>query len=242
MKLKVLGSSSAGNCYLLQGADGTLVVEAGIAFDKVMAAVGWRLDSIVGCAVTHRHNDHAKHVADFVKRGVPVLALPDVFAAKGIVNKGFRRDIEPGKGYKVGGFTVYPVDVDHDVPCVAFLIGHAEMGMTLFLTDTMMFEYRLPQGIRHLMIEANYSDAILERNINSGITAAAMRSRLLHSHMELGTTLGILAANDLTAVRDIVLIHLSGANSDSAEFAEKVREVSGKPTYVAAKGLELELE
>ncbi|EKC78421.1 hypothetical protein LEA_03506, partial [human gut metagenome] len=40
-------------------------------------------------------------------------------------------------------FKVFVLPVVHDVPCVGFVIEHQEMGRLLFITDTMMLEYRL---------------------------------------------------------------------------------------------------
>ena len=152
----------------------------------------------------------------------------------------FRKDIEPGRGYRVGGFGVFALPVVHDVPCVGYVIDHADMGRMLFVTDTMMLEYTVP-GLNHLLLEANYADDILERNIDDGRVPASMRRRLMESHMELETTKAILRSNDLSAVNEVVLIHLSDGNSDEARFVREVSEASGKPTYAARAWLELDV-
>jgi hypothetical protein len=38
MVLKVLGSSSKGNCYILENSQEALIIEAGISFSKVRSA------------------------------------------------------------------------------------------------------------------------------------------------------------------------------------------------------------
>ena len=121
------------------------------------------------------------------------------------------------------------------------IIEHAELGRLVFVTDTMMLEYKLPAGVNHLMLEANYSDSVLDGNIMDGVTPAATKDRLLRSHMELGTTLGILRANDITDVKEVVLVHLSARNADPERFCDAVRRVTGKPTYAAHKGLVIEM-
>ena len=103
-----------------------------------------------------------------------------------------------------------------------------------------MLEYRLPK-LNHIMLEANYADDILLQNIESGIVPHSMKDRLLHSHMEIETTKGILRANDLSEVSDIILVHLSGNNSDAERFRKEITAVSGKPTYIAKSGLEIDL-
>ena len=64
----------------------------------------------------------------------------------------------------------------------------------------------------------------------------------MHSHMEIETTKGILRANDLSAVSEIILVHLSGNNSDARRFAKEISETAGMPTYIAHTGLELTLQ
>ena len=185
----------------------------------IKKGLGWQLGKVVGCLVSHRHEDHARSLNDFLTCGIRVLALADVFDAANPRNRVFCKIIEPMHGYKVGGFKVFVLPVVHDVPCVGFVIEHQEMGRLLFITDTMMLEYRLP-NLNHIMIEANYSDAILQRNIDSGRMPPAMRGRLLGSHMELQTTKEILRTTDLSAANEVILLHLSDGNSNAKGFAE----------------------
>lgn len=240
MRMTCLGSGSSGNCYLLEAADGVLMVEAGIRFIEVKKALRFKISGIVGCLVTHEHKDHSKSLKDVIGCGIRVLALDEVFQSQGITNRAFCKSIEPMHGYKVGGFKVFAFPVAHDVPCVGFVIEHEEMGKLLFVTDTMMLEYRVP-SLNHIMLEANYADDILQYNIENGIVPFAMRDRLLHSHMELETVKGIIAANDMANVNEVILIHLSGNNSDGGRFAREISGVSGKPTYVATAGTTFDL-
>ena len=239
MELKVLNSGSKGNCYVLHAANGeTLMIECGLPFKEIMCGIGFNVNSIVGCLVSHRHNDPSFALHDVLKYGIKVLAIEDVFAAKNVKNRAFCKTIEPMHGYIVGSFKVFVLNMAHDVPCVGFIIDHAEMGRLFFSTDTMMVEYRLP-NLNHILIEANYADEILQENIDNGIVPAAMRERLLRSHMELQTCKAALAANDLSGVNEIVLLHLSGNNSDPKDFKKQVEEATGKPVYVARHGLNI---
>ena len=240
MRLNVLGSDSNGNCYVLQNDKEALIIEAGVRFSEVKKALKWQLSKVVGAVITHEHNDHAKYVRDFVSNGITVLALPSVFKAKGIDSLSFRKEIEPMHGYIVGGFKVFAMPVCHDVPCVGFIIEHEDMGRMLFVTDTMMLEYRVP-GLNHILLEANYAEDILDAKIEAGSVPLSMKPRLIHAHMEIETTKGILRANDLSGVNEIVLIHLSNGNSDERRFVREVQETSGKPVYAAVAGLELNL-
>lgn len=240
MRMTCLGSGSAGNCYLFEAADGVLMVEAGIRFIEVKKALRFKISGIVGCLISHEHKDHSKSLKDVIGCGIRVLALEDVFQSQGIANRAFCKSIEPMHGYKVGRFKVFAFPVVHDVPCVGFVIEHEEMGKLLFVTDTMMLEYRVPK-LNHVMLEANYADDILQYNIDNGIVPFAMRDRLLHSHMELETAKDVIRANDMAEVNEVILIHLSGNNSDCGRFKREICEVSGKPTHIATAGMSYDL-
>lgn len=238
MKMTVVGSSSKGNAYLLTASNGeTLQLEAGCPVDDVYKAMNFNISGLVGVCVTHEHLDHARYVKQYLDRGRRVLALRDVF--DGIENRSYCTLIESMHGYAVGRFKILPVRVHHDVPCVGFVIDHPEMGRLLFATDTMMLEYRF-DGLNHIMIEANYADEILNENVDAGIVPAILRDRLMTTHMSIGNAINLLRANDLSAVNEIVLIHLSDNNSDADEFRERVVKATGKPVYIASKRLEVE--
>lgn len=240
MVLKVLGSSSQGNCYILENRDEALIIEAGVRFIEVKKALGFDIRKVSGCLITHQHNDHAKYIKAMVESGFPTLALEEVWTAKGVT--GSRAYcIERGKGYRFGRFKVLPFDACHDVPCVGYLIDHPETGRIMFLTDSCMCEYVFP-GLNQVMIECNYSDAKLVEAINAGRTLPSQRERLMTSHMELNTCKGFLCANDLTNVANIVLLHLSDNNSDEKNFVSEIERQTGKVVYAAHTGLEIELD
>lgn len=240
MRLMVLGSSSDGNCYLLEGKSETLILEAGVHMSEIKKALSWNLLKVRGCLVSHRHNDHAKSVKGLIDCGIKVYALQDVLEHKRVGESPFSCPIKPLDRFCIGGFKVLPFDVCHDVPCLGFVISHEEMGKMLFITDTMMTEYRF-KGINHFMVEANYSDELLNDSIMRGIVPESMRERLHHSHMELGTTIGVLRANNLDDTSNIILIHLSGNNSDAERFKSAVESACGLPVEVAVPGMEKDL-
>lgn len=240
MVLKVLGSSSKGNCYLLEASDGVLIIEAGISMLEVKKALNFDLSRILGCIISHQHRDHSKYLKEALSCGIRVLALEEVFVSHKLANRAFCKSIEPMHGYKVGSFKILALRVVHDVPCLGFIIEHQEMGKLLFITDTMMLEYRLPE-LDHLMLEVNYCDRILDENIKTGVIPLSMKERLLHSHMELQTAKEIIRCNDISNVQEVILLHLSDNNSDEELFRTEMCRASGKPTYVAKQGVEISL-
>lgn len=236
----MLGSSSSGNCYILDNGDEALILEAGIRFLDVKKALDFNLRKVVGCLITHQHNDHAKYAKAMVDNGFYTLALGEVFTAKNAFGSR-ARVVEPGKGYKLGNFKILPFPAHHDVPCVGYLVDHPASGRILFLTDSCDCDYRF-SNLSHVLIECNYSDKKLVEAINDGRTLLAQRERLLSSHMELDTCKEILQSTDLSNVQDVVLLHLSDNNSDEPFFVSEIERLTGKIVYAARKGLTIGID
>lgn len=240
MQLHIIGSNSLGNGYVLNAEKEALVLEAGCRIRSVKKALSYNTKKCLGVLVTHKHQDHAKYVHEFIKAGIKVYAPDDVFSGTIYEGNFFTKKLYPNRGYRIGGFKVFVIEVVHDVPCFAYLVEHEEMGKLLFVTDTITLPVRV-NGINHIMIEANYADDIVDENIRGGKMPEAMRKRLYLSHMEIGQTKEVLAENDLSKVSDIVLIHLSDLNSDEKRFVGEVRKQTGKMVYAAKAGMTLDI-
>lgn len=231
MTFKVVGTGSSGNCYLLCGRHETLVIETGVKFIEVKKALNFDLSSIVGCVCSHEHLDHAKYVSEFKNAGIPVLGCENIHPSK---------VVEPGKGYKVGGFRIMPLSVDHDCPCFAYIISHDEMGKMVFITDTMTFNYDIP-GVNHLVIEANYDDDTLNQNVEMGLLDPSLRNRIVQSHLSLDTAIDTAKNIFNTHLYNLIYVHLSGGNSDVNTFIAKTRRQIGMTPIIAKKGLCIDL-
>lgn len=238
MKLKVIGSGSKGNAYLLENEQEALLIECGVSIMDIKKAVNFDVNKISGCIVTHEHNDHAKSILDAMKSGIDVFATAGTFEGKKIETGFYRRAkvIKQHDEFKVGSFKVKSFKINHDViePC-GFLIYHPECGVTLFLTDTYYSDFTF-KGLNNIIVEANYDQEIIDEKLGG---KKFLRDRILKSHMSLDTCMDFLKANDLTAVNNIVLIHLSDSNSHEINFAKKVASLTGKEVNVASNGMQI---
>lgn len=54
MKIHCIGSSSSGNCYVIESLGQKLIVELGCKFQEVLAVLNWEVYSVAGCLVSHR--------------------------------------------------------------------------------------------------------------------------------------------------------------------------------------------
>jgi len=138
--------------------------------------------------------------------------------------------VEPLKAFAIGTWQVIAFPTQHDCPgSMGFVLASGEEKL-LFLTDSFYVRHRF-RGLTHIMIECNYSKQTLSPDLDP-----AVRRRLLRSHMSLEQVIKFLAANDLTQVREIILIHLSADNSDAEMFQREIQRATGKPVRVAQEG------
>lgn len=236
MKLHVLGSSSLGNCYLLQSSDKILIIEAGIRFREIERAIDWQVNRIAGCLVSHEHGDHAKYVHNFSQRGIRVLST------KAVINKALNNKdrLYHFQTYKLQGFTIIPFLLSHDVECFGFYIHHPEMGFLLFVTDTGKLSYKFAE-IDHLLIEANYSDEILQQNVIKHDISNSQVTRLANTHLSIDKAVKWIKQANPKPLQTIVLLHLSNGNSNAEQFRQIMYEQTGLSAYVAEKGFSIEI-
>ena len=240
MKLKVIGSNSKGNCYLLENNTEALLIECGVKFSEIKKAINFNISKIVGCVVTHEHNDHCKSIDDVLNAGIIVFATEGTHKACGTIEHHRTSLFKIESTIQAGGFKIMPFDITHDAaePC-GFIINHKETGNVLFITDTFYSTHTF-KNLNNIIIEANYSNKIMTENLQKGNMPGFLRNRIIKSHMSLETCMNLLQANDLTAVNNIVLIHLSDGNSDEKYFLNEVKNLTSKNVFIANKGLKID--
>lgn len=235
INIKVLASSSAGNCYLIDDGETQLLLEAGIPLKQIQQATGYTVTSVKGCLVTHEHKDHSKAVNDLMMLGI------DCYMSKGtagaIEAHGSRcKEIKAGETIDIGSWKIRAFDTNHDCaePLGYLLLSQHTGERLVFITDSYYVKYRFDK-LNYIMIECNYADDIIRQNVFDGLVAESMRHRILRSHLSLDNCKELLKANDLSDVREIHLLHLSDHNSDEERFKKEIMAVSGRPVYVAHK-------
>jgi len=237
MQLKVVSSGSIGNAYIMYNDQEALLIECGVKFKDIKQALKFDLTKVVGCIVSHSHKDHCFGAKDLVNAGIDLYSLPETSETFGFKSHRLKA-IDPSKSFTIGSFKVKAFPLNHDVPCVGFMIEHEETGRFCFITDTYFCEYKIP-GMHNVIIEANYCQSILDQKVAAGATPDFLRNRVLRSHMSLATCKGFLQANDLKSVNNIVLIHLSDSNSHAERFKTEVAELTAKNVHIASKGLDI---
>lgn len=227
-----LASSSKGNCYYITDGSSPLLIDPGIKFDSIREQLNFKVSDIQAVLCSHEHNDHCKAVLDLTKAGI------DCYMSQGTKDElnleSHRINIIQAKQqFKVGPWTILPLDVKHDAKePLAFLIAHREGYKILYATDTYYLKYTFT-GLTHILIECNYSQQVLNENVSSGLIPIEQKKRTIRSHMSLETVKDFMRANDLSKVQEIWLLHLSSDNSHAQIFKQEVQKVTGKMVFLA---------
>lgn len=224
MHLKCLGSSSAGNCYLLTSDSGeTLILDCGIPIKEIKKGLDWNIRNVVGCVVTHRHIDHSKSVSDLRKIGIKV-ATPylsnDVYSLSRLYFDHTRfRVIAFELATKDGKWTHTNAD-GSECPCYGYVISHPEMGKLLYVTDTEFVKWRF-DDLNHILLGVNYDKNMVD------ISNTAKASHVLRGHMSIDTACKFVEANySPDDVLNVIMCHLSEENADKDNFIEQMKKVA----------------
>ena len=252
MELKIIGSGSSGNGYLLTASTGArLLIELGCEWPKIQEALDYNYDG-VEAIVSHCHSDHAKSVSKALTAGLHVGLGADLYKLHGEHYNSYELNPNPAPNlYYSGEYTILSFPLTHDVPCLGFLVLHEECGIICFITDTAHVKYTPPgkssrqedyyfDRVSHWLIEANYCEDILLNRVYAGSDQTVAR-RTVGAHLSVQACETVLRMQDLSQTETITLIHLSDGNSNAAEFKNRIIRATGKPVNIAEAGLTLTL-
>ncbi|HOV68331.1 MAG TPA: MBL fold metallo-hydrolase, partial [Methanoregulaceae archaeon] len=212
MRVTALSSGSRGNSVLVEGASGSLLVDAGLSARDLLqriAATGADPGAIQAVLVTHEHTDHVRGLDALAKRlDLPVYGTPGTLAEFLLHRKSTRRPVDtcPVRGdaqFTIGEFSIEPLPLSHDArePC-GYLIeaGGVRLG---YCTDTGV----VPGGVRErlaccdaLVLEANHCPRMLEEGPYPAMLKRRIRSRRGHLSNEQTAELLRSFSGDLAAV------------------------------------------
>lgn len=223
MKFEALASSSHGNAYIVSDQETRILLECGVSRRKLQQLSGFRLSELNACIVSHEHKDHSGCVKDLLAGGMPVYMSEGTAVALELEGNALEaaEAVEHQKQITVGSIDIVPFTTFHDAkePLGFLFKSRLDGDILAFATDTVNLRYRFP-GVNILAIEANYDKYILERCQRM---PEKIRHRITNSHMEIDTLCGYLRSLDLSACREIYLLHLSDATSHEGHFINKVQ-------------------
>lgn len=230
--IKTIASSSKGNAYLLESGGRRLLLECGIPFKRLQRALGYQVATLDGCLVTHAHNDHACAMRDLVNVCVDVYSHRETFEWQAVQYDDICVvHVEHAVPMLICDYWhILPFEGRHDVPVFGYQISDGE-DILVFMTDSGYCKYTF-NGMTILMIEANFSEEILQKNVEAGRIDPVRAKRVFQNHMSIERVVDMLKINDLSKLKEIRLLHLSDGNSDEVMFKRMVQEVAGVPVIV----------
>ena len=176
MRLTVLASGSSGNGYLLEARHSALLLECGVKPEAMMRRISMPVSRIAGALITHEHGDHAGYAHRYAALGIPIYASEGTMKA---VRLSGAHPLRAMQVAYVDEWKVMPFDIRHDAAePLGFIIEHDECGRILFVTDTKLVPYDFRMlHLDHIMVEANYDDALLDDNVANGRIDASRAAR-----------------------------------------------------------------
>ena len=236
--LKVIGSGSSGNGYAIETDNEILLLEAGCRAKEMKEAINFQISKVVGMFITHSHIDHCEYVRQYMNSGFPIYTNDETQEFIEVKYGEKVTGIPEMKAIYTGNFKVTGFYLPHNgTPCFGYYIQHPETGRIIFLTDFELCEWNFKtKKLNHILIEANYSNDLID-------CSSANTRHVLLGHCELETSLDFIESNITDSLKNVVLLHLSGRNSDEKEFCSAVQGIVGPVVNVeiAGKGKEIRL-
>ena len=202
--IKCLATGSTGNCYLVNLGGGSIILDAGISVDNIVAEVN--LNDVDFAFISHQHKDHSRSFDKLVFRGVKCL--------NGFTNQEF---IKSEKLSKFGGeYQIFQFPIEHGECNNNGIIIKYDEECILYLTDFSICKYNLHQfKFTQVLIECNY----LEEKINPN---DIKMKRQINTHMSLDGCIKFLKTLNLEKCKEIDLIHMSPTVGDSIVMGSRV--------------------
>jgi phosphoribosyl 1,2-cyclic phosphodiesterase len=236
MRCTMLASGSKGNCVVIEGGTGSLLVDAGLSAKECllrMEMAGIDAGRIDALLVTHEHQDHT--------RGVDVLArkleIP-VYATEGTLADflHFRRTSKKplvhhtcrdNERFIINDFVIVPFSTSHDAnePC-GFIVseGGTRVG---YCTDTGIITPHMHDLLRHcdgIVLESNHCPDMLR----NGPYPESLKRRIRSKRGHLSNAAAAACLQDFG--RDVpllILAHLSETNNTPEKAMASAREGLG---------------
>ena len=232
LRLHILGSGSRGNCALVEGPQGLIMIDDGFSRREVLSRMhdlGLDEADVRALMLTHEHSDHVSGVSVWVKRfDGPLYASAGTADARKYLACLPFESFMPGDELQVAGVRVRTFPTSHDVvnpvgfrfDCQGDSIGYA--------TDTGILPpgaMRLLSDVRILALESNHDVPMLR----TGSYPRHLQDRIISERGHLSNAQAADALRELAGDRTehVVAMHISQENNRPSLAVRALAEALG---------------
>lgn len=218
LHLHILGSGSKGNCALVEGPEGLIMIDNGFSRKRVierMGALGLAESDVRALVLTHEHSDHVSGIEVWCKRWEgPMFSSVGTPAQRKYLAALPFSEVNPGSSFDIAGIHVTTFATSHDVvnpmgfrfDCAGDAIGYATDTGTLSadalsaLSDT-----------RILALESNHDVPMLR----TGSYPRYLQDRIISECGHLSNEQAAEAARQIVTERceHLIAMHISQENN-----------------------------
>lgn len=232
-ELRCASTGSSGNAYALVIDNEILLLDAGARIADIKKMCDWKISSIAGALITHKHRDHAASVDALENMGIVTVKPYCRHESKQIKLGSFH--IKSFELTTLDGSWTHTDANGDPCPIYGFLIEHSKLGKLLYVTDTELIKWRF-KGLNHILLGVNYDASKLDYSEVKSVHVAK-------GHMSVQTACSFLNANNNKGLQNIIICHLSADNAQADEFVKVIQENAPQAAVRAIKkGEKIELE
>lgn len=218
LHLHILGSGSKGNCALVEGPRGLVMIDDGFSRREVlkrMDALGLHVEDVAALILTHEHSDHVSGLSVWCNRWEgPLFASTGTPETRKYLATLPFEEFDPGDALEVAGIRIDTFSNTHDVVNPVGFRLSTEDDAIGFATDTgALSEHamELLADTRILALESNHDVAMLR----AGSYPRYLQDRILSDHGHLSNDQAAEAARSLVTDRTehLVAMHISQENN-----------------------------
>ena len=218
LHLHILGSGSKGNCALVEGPQGLIMIDDGLSRRetlKRMGELGLSADDVAALVVTHEHGDHIKGLDVWCKHWHgPLFASRGTLSCKEKLSHLPVEEFDPGDTLSIAGLRVQTYSTSHDVINPVGYRFDAFDDSIGFATDTGELSSQAMNTLkdcRVLALESNHDVTMLRE----GEYPRFLQERILSARGHLSNDQAAEAARELVTDRteQLIAMHISQDNN-----------------------------
>lgn len=218
LHLHILGSGSKGNCSLIEGPQGLIMIDDGLPRRetlKRMGELGLSADDVAALVVTHEHGDHIKGLDVWCKHWHgPLFASRGTLSCKEKLSHLPVEEFDPSDTLSIAGIHVQTYSTSHDVINPVGYRFDALDDSIGFATDTGELSSQAMNTLkdcRVLALESNHDVTMLRE----GEYPRFLQERILSTRGHLSNDQAAEAARELVTDRteQLIAMHISQDNN-----------------------------